>query len=203
MTTRLLLTVLSGLVILLALCALNHWLFASLWGLSYATWFIAKGVQISLAAALAALAWGSLDKHSALISAHPLVFIGAHLQLIGLPIYALGTTLRHAKGAWPDRCLTLVFAVLISSGLLLWALVVAPAQYFLILLCGAPARVMQGSKQIPVAHMDEPRLALSVGEASAALGDGTWNASLAQKPVTLTQGLIALSLFVAKLWLVF
>lgn len=79
------------LVGMLLICAVNAWLFSAVCQCSYLEWYAESGPFIALASAAFAAAWGELDNNPALVSAHPLTYVGACLQIAGLPLVTIGT----------------------------------------------------------------------------------------------------------------
>jgi hypothetical protein len=195
---------LLGLAILAGGTLLNQWAFTRWFGTSYPAWYLANGSLIGLISSIVALSWGDLNRHVGLISAHPLDYLGSYLQLAGLPIYELGTHLR--TGAAPrdgrnffDLLVASLVAGAISVAILVWVLVVAPAQYFLYLVCGAPGRVFAGSRVRVTARFEGgTRLELREMERGANLPEGWWEAGIANKPVALTGALAALALTIVR-----
>ena len=137
-------TVVLGLASVAALVALAAAVFAAA-GQSYFAWYLRHGAWFGALTTLAALVTGPLQQDPARLSAHPLRYLGAHLQLTGLPLYAVGTALhtRRAAGAGArlDLWLALPFALAFSAALLAWLLLVVPLQYVVMLVAGAPARL--------------------------------------------------------------
>src|SRR5688500_10994386 len=87
-----------GLVVLVALFFFDQWLFSKWNGTSW-RWYLANGTLIGLITPIVFKAWGDLaDKHTGLLSPNPLVYLASCLQVIGLPIYSLGTQIKHNRG---------------------------------------------------------------------------------------------------------
>lgn len=204
MTRHRIFTVALGLGIIAALVWFNHWLFATWFGLSYITWYLSAGAIIGLVSALAAMAWGDLDKHTGLISAHPLDYLGSCLQLAGLPLHALGSqfmrTRDDPKGASPfDKMLTIPLVLFLVAVIIVWSLVIAPLQYVVNLVCGAPARVFTRSERQSIARLNGTRLDVAEIGRDEAIPEGWWSASLGRKPVATTNLFAALVFLIIKL----
>ena len=102
MNLRHLLTFIAGLGILLTLSIINNWIFIAWFNTTYLKWYLANGTLIGLASTIASLAWGDMNKHAGLISAHPFGYIGACLQLFGLPLYTNGHALKKPSESTRD-----------------------------------------------------------------------------------------------------
>jgi hypothetical protein len=148
--------------IILAVIAVNALWFAAI-DLNYFTWFVENGSLIALLFAIIASAV-ALDGHVGLIAADPLNFTAEILMiftelaaslgaLFGLPrsglaladagLSALQTRFRSQL---MDLVLAWIFLAVFGAAMLAWAIVVAPLQYFLNLVCGAPARTAAASR---------------------------------------------------------
>ena len=135
-----------GWVIVFMLAAFNHWLFTTWFGITYLDWYLKNGALIGLVTAGVALTWGDMNKHTGLISAHPLVYLGACLQLVGIPLFVMGTHLRSNPDNRKPRSLfdalvTVLLVLIPTVVMLVWLVVVAPLQFFVYLICGGPAGV--------------------------------------------------------------
>ncbi|MBA3595912.1 MAG: hypothetical protein H0W40_00790 [Methylibium sp.] len=200
-------TTLLVLAALLGLAGLNAWLFAWLWDADYLRWYVQAGPLIALATAAFGAAWGRLDRQTGLVSAQPLEYLGACLQLIGLPIYVLGSHFRseHQPGGHPlgDLLCSMVLAVALVLAALAWLLLIVPLQYFVFLVCAAPSRLaLRSSARFQARlHRGWKLELVSLREAEPIAVDG-WDASMADKPVTLANAFAAALLFVLGwLWL--
>lgn len=76
---------------ILALIALDQFLFNIFFKLSYFEWYLKNGSLISLGAVLITFAW-DVNKNAGLISANPRQYSGAYFQLIGAQLLAFGTS---------------------------------------------------------------------------------------------------------------
>lgn len=189
-----------GFMLLAGLVGINAWAFAHWAGTSYFDWYLANGSKIGLLTALVSLSWGDLNRHVGLISAHPLHFIGANLQLLGLAMFDIGALFRRDPNAARrsslfDECLAVAIVAGVVIALVPWLLIVVPMQYFVHLVCGAPGRVFAASNRRVAAWFSngtqlETRV-LRVGEEPP---EGSWVANIASKPVTVT-GIFASILF--------
>ena len=193
-----------GLVIVLMLAAFNHWLFTTWFGITYLDWYLKNGALIGLVTAGVALTWGDMNKHTGLISAHPLVYVGACLQLVGIPLLVMGTHLRSNPDNRKPRSLfdalvTVLLVLILTGGMLVWLVVVVPLQYFVYLICGAPARFFSQSTRRAIAQLKDGRLQVAeIGQAEK-VPDGWWDASIVSKPVPITNLFTALFFLILKM----
>src|ERR1043166_6016642 len=125
---------------LLLACIVNVWVFRAFFDRSYIQWYSNAGPFIALATAAFGAAWGGLDKNPALVSANPLAYVGACLQVVGLPLIAVGAHLRSQNRLRPigvEALPVFVLTLSLTVAMVAWLLFVVPAQYFLFLLVGA------------------------------------------------------------------
>lgn len=201
MKTRRMYSTLLGLCLLLVLLAVDHNIFLAWFGTSHLQWYVSVGAGIGVVTSVASLAWGDLERHPGLVSAHPLDYLGSCMQLVGLPIHALGTHLRR-DGSQPrpgtalDALLAIPVVLLLVAALVAWLVVIAPPQYFLHLVCGAPARLFTQSTRQTVATMRDGQLMVGETAADSPVPAGWWSGTLAKKPVATT------SLFASLVFLV-
>lgn len=195
-----------GLGILVGLVLAGQWLIQALTETSLLNWYLQNGALIGLASSIGFLAWGDLNRHVGLISAHPVDYLGSCLQLIGMPITVMGVHLSGPRepiaGASPlDAALTTILALLLTALLLGWLLLVAPLQYFVFLICGAPGRHFARSPRRTVARLERGRLEVQELAKDAPMPAGWWEASLAQKPVSMTHLHASLLFLLLNPWL--
>lgn len=185
----------AGLILLITVIGLNYWGFVNFLGENYFQWYLSVGPFIGLAIAIIAAAFGNLEKHAGLISAHPLDYLGASLQACGLPIYVLGT---HLKSSSSFHLFPAIFlAVMATVAMIAWLILVVPLQYFVYLVCASPARVALRSSTSVIARFRGHKLELGEQSASAPLPEGWWDASMRDRPVVLTNAFSAALLFLA------
>lgn len=145
-----------GVVVLLTIAALNYlWLGAL--GVDYLDSYLRDGFQVALLFTIVGYAI-SLDSRPGLIAAHPTLYVaevfvlftallGSLSALFGSPrsdralanagLDFLGR--RFRLGA-VDLVLGWLFTLIFGAAMLAWAVLIAPLQYWVNLLCGAPAR---------------------------------------------------------------
>ncbi|HKR62030.1 MAG TPA: hypothetical protein VJS64_20245 [Pyrinomonadaceae bacterium] len=183
-------------------CFLNSVLFRKVFAVGwkgYFDWYIRTGPFIELAVVVFGVAWESLDKNTGLVSANPLAYIGSCLQLVGLPLDALGGHLQtknyNRVNPW-DLIVATPLIAFFTLATIAWFIFVAPPQYFLFLVCGAPSRVALNSDYRLQAEFDgnilKP-LDLKPDETKPVKG---WDASMRNKPVTMANAFGAAVLFI-------
>lgn len=190
MRSRYLLTLLLGLATLLAVLFINDRLFKYVFDTSYLSWYQSHGALIGLALSAFSLVWGDLRNHKGLISPHPWDYIGSCLQLVGLPIYILGTHLRSNNRApqsvsAADLLAATVLIATLTLVLLIWLVVAAPIQYFVYLICAAPGRVFASSKVKVLGRFKGSRLEIMQGGEPLADSEDWSNFDINDKPVAL------------------
>lgn len=200
----------SSLVFLLLLVVLNQSASIQL-GLekTYLHFFLENGSLIGLVTAVVAIAWGNLNEQAGLISSSPGQYLKACFQVIRLPVTVLGDESQNLSDKWDiiargyragvvkfvrsDLILMwdvfvgglLLFGIVI--GLLLWFLLIAPAQYFVFLFAGAPARSLgQFANEKHIARLDGADLKIEKIDVQKSIPDGWWDASFSQKPVAVS-----------------
>ena len=139
---------------------------SSLWlaavGWNYLDWYLNNGSTIALLFGIVAVAV-DLDDHPHLIAADPLRFVVGVLMVITQLTSSLGALfdrprsdrglaeagaeLVQSRFRWCalDSVLAHLFLLVFATAMLAWAIVVAPLQYWVNLLCGAPARMSLAS----------------------------------------------------------
>jgi hypothetical protein len=180
---------------LVGLFAFDHWLFSKWVGTAYWRWYLTNGTLIGLVTPIVFKAWGDLaDKHTGLLSPHPFVYLASCLQVIGLPIYSLGTQIKGNQGlaSWFDYALTCVWALILPVSILVWFVIIVPVQYAVYLVCGAPIRFMQGSDRVPIATFAGTQLLSNEIAKREPVPEGWQNVSISKSPVSMTNVLAAL-----------
>jgi hypothetical protein len=186
---------LLGFAAIVGLFVFDQWLFSKWLGTDYWRWYLANGTLIGLITPIVFKAWGDLaDKHTGLLSPHPLVYLGSCFQVIGLPIYSLGTQIKDNKGraSWFDYVLTPVWVIILLISILLWFVVVVPVQYAVYLTCGAPIRFMLDSDRVAIATFDGTQLLPDEIHKKDKVPEGWENVSISKNPVSMTNVLAAL-----------
>jgi hypothetical protein len=203
----------AGLAILLALVGINAlWFDAA--GRDYFRWYLDNGAAIALAFGVVSVAV-DLDRQPDLVAAAPIRFVRG-IVFLGLE---LSTSLWGMFGrARTDRVLDVllasVFTIAFSVAMTAWAVVVAPLQFFVNLVAGAPARTaLASSTTVWRVEMGEGRVAYLYGpkdldelhdlDQAGKLKAGRERGSVtettfAAKPVALTNAIAAALLFGAS-----
>ena len=141
-----------GFLVTIGACQL---LFHYLLDFDYLEWYLENGAKISWAIAFLGLVWGDLNKFPSLISAHPAEYFGSYAKLLGdLFLMQAASTVAKPRSEPPivstyalDSSLALPLSMVLTVLLLAWTVVIMPIQYFLFVLCGAPARKIICSEQ--------------------------------------------------------
>jgi hypothetical protein len=194
---------LGALVLLGGLVVLSWWIFRAA-GHDYWTFWLKSGPVIGLATAAFGWAWGGLDRNPGLVSTDPLDYLGACLQVVGLPLDAFGGHLDHENHERPvavtDTLLVIPLALVFLVAVLAWMVLIAPVQYFAFLVFGAPSRIALASRFRVYARLDGTRLHYRGGTALAPEAhrndDGWWDASMRDRPVTVASAFMAAALLV-------
>lgn len=195
-------------LVILALIALNQFVFTLFFKISYFEWYLKNGSLIGAAAVLVTFAW-DVNKNAGLISANPRHYFGSHLQLIGAQLFSLGAVGKNGmrkreEGTFLfvtllDSLVFIIFALLMVIIFILWTIIVIPIQYFLILLLGGPGRIYLSSPVKPFARFSRARLEIDQMPREQKKSDDWMDVSIASKPVSFTYALIALVLSVVKI----
>lgn len=186
---------------LISLCLINYFIFRRLFHSNYLRWYVSAGPLIGLATAAFGAAWGGLDNNVGLISANPLRYIRSCKMAAGLPIYVFGGVVlsknQPQRISIRDILFGLPLIVVFVIAALGWLLFVAPLQYFVFLICGAPCRIVLSSNYAVHARMVGRRLTYedkTADDPKPEKGKG-WDASMRDKPVTLANAFSAVTLF--------
>jgi hypothetical protein len=183
---------LSALAYFAGMAVVDSWFFQATLHMSYLRWYRDNGAIISALASLVGVVWKDLNQNEALIAADPWVFLAANLQLLSGQLRVFGTCLVRAgdrlrsdrSASFFDSLAGLAGILVIAGALALWLIAIVPLQYFIVLFAGAPARMV-----------------LKLG---ADTSDETpsetrrWEANLIASPVSMTNGIVALSLIGLK-----
>lgn len=195
-------------LVILALIALNQFVFNFFFKISYFEWYLKNGSLIGAVAILVTFAW-DVNKNAGLISANPRHYFGAHLQLIGAQLVSLGA-IGKRKQRKPeegtsvfvvpllDSLVFIIFALLMIAIFLLWTIIVVPIQYIFILFLGGPGRIYLSSPVRLIARFTHTQLETKEIPREEKKSDDWMDISVASKPVSFTYALIALVLSVVK-----
>lgn len=194
-------------LVILALIALNQFVFKYFFKISYFEWYLKNGSLIGAAAVLVTFAW-DINKNAGLISGNPRHYIGSHLQLIGTQLLSLGAVGKKEQRKSEDGTSVFVllldslvyniFVVLIIVIFMLWTIIVVPIQYFLILFLGGPGRIYLSSPFKTVARFNRANLEIAQVPREEKKSEDWMDVSMASKPVSFTYALIALVVSVVR-----
>ena len=123
-------------LVILALIALNQFVFNLVFKISYFEWYLKNGSLIAAASVLVTFAW-DVNKNTGLISANPREYFGSYLQLIGAQSISLGAIGKKQQRKPEegnsvfgipilDSLMFIVFAVLMLVIFLSWIIIVVP-----------------------------------------------------------------------------
>jgi hypothetical protein len=174
----------------------RRWLDVAHW-----RWYLENGVEIGFVATAVALVWKEFFETNAdLISAEPRIFYSAHLHLIGACAETVGVQLQSAPGKpryipVHEALFGLPLVAVLMLALFVWLIVVVPAQYFLVLICGAPARVLAKAPYQLVLWYEGEKLRTEKIPRDQPVPADRMIASLSEKPVAVTNLFVSLVLF--------
>ena len=208
-TTRRCLTAAVGLAGLAALIAADELVLRALFGTHYLSWYLANGAIVSLVVAFVTMSWVDLNSLTDLISAHPLEYARAHVSLCTLPNQSLraiqappgfGERTADAPFGIPvaDAVLTAVVSVLVLAVCVVYVLVVAPVQYVVYLVAGAPGRTACASSERAWQLIGTSGLEVGSGPRATELPEGATESAYTAQPVTLTAVLASALLFATQ-----
>jgi hypothetical protein len=213
---------LSGVGVLLAIAALNY-LWRQALGVDYLESYLRDGFQVALLFTIVGYAI-SLDSRPGLIASHPTLYVaevftlfsallGSLSALIGSPRSDLDLAraglpflARRFRLGTLDLALSWLFMSLFCAAMLAWAVLIAPLQYWVNLLCGAPAREgLASSKTLWLVEKPPQTIFLRApknlteaqrSELERERGEGKLTEiGFAMKPVTFTSGIATALLF--------
>jgi hypothetical protein len=188
------------LAVMLGILGFDHWIFQRLFHLAHWRWYLENGVEIAFVATTVALVWKEVfESNIALISAEPAVYYAANCDLMGVCVQTLGVQLQSEPGKsrhmpLHEMLFGLPLVVALAGALAVWLLVVAPAQYFLVLICGAPARILAAAPYQLVLWIENDRLRTEKIPRDQPVPEDRMVASFSQKPVAVTNLFVSLFL---------
>jgi hypothetical protein len=197
-----------GLAAFAGLIATDEAVMRALFGADYLSWYLANGAIVSLVVAFVSLAWGDLDRLPGLISAHPLEYAAAHVTLCVLPSQSLAAILAPRGQTRPesapiglpvlDALLTVAVTVVLLAAFVVFIVVVAPLQYFVYLVAGAPGRQACASPERAWYLIAARDIQVESGSRSAGLPEAATESAYTGRPVTLTAAIASGLLFAAQ-----
>jgi hypothetical protein len=207
-TTRRGLTALLGLAGFAALIAADELVLRALFGTHYLSWYLANGAIVSLLVAFVTLAWGDLNDVPGLISAHPLQYAAAHVALCVLPSQSLAAILAPRRRDRPetapiglpvvDAILTVAVTIVLLAAFVAFILVVAPIQYFVYLVAGAPGREAYASPERAWYRIGAREILVESGPRTDELPAGADESAYTGRPVTFTAAIASALLFATQ-----
>jgi hypothetical protein len=140
------------------LLVLDWAVFRYLLGTDYVAWYLANGALIAVGTAFVSRIWESVESLGrSLISADPLAYYGRCLGIAGIAMYVVANALLSpapevrsvetrqyrldAALAPLDYLLNVVIMIVVAGLVVGWLLFVAPMNYLVTLVSGAPARM--------------------------------------------------------------
>lgn len=195
----------AGFLLILGLAALNQRFFELYIDTTYLTWYLRNAAIIGVVTAIASMTWADMKGMTGLISANPWTYMTACTHVIGLPMLVLGTHMRTNEGGRRrsafDSLMTIPLVLILVAVMLSWLIVVVPLQYFVYLICGAPARLFAQSTRRTIARMEKGKLEFAEIGKEDKVPDGWWDASIAGKPVTSTNLFASMIFLVSRAFL--
>jgi hypothetical protein len=202
-------TAAAGAAAFAGLIAADEVVLRALFGTDYLGWYLANGAIVSFVVSVATLAWRDLDAVPGLISAHPLEYAAAHVSLCVLPSQSLAAIMAPRGAARPtaapiglpvlDAILTAVLTVVLVAAFVVFILVIAPIQYFVYLIAGAPGREAYASPERAWYSIRAREIRVESGRRSAGPSAGADESAYTGQPVALTAAIASAVLFAARL----
>jgi hypothetical protein len=201
-----------GLAIILSLAAFDQWAFSTWLKTSYLNWYLRNGALMSLIFTIVSLSVGNLNKYTDLISRRAHIYLAAYMRLISITLMAAaGVPKEQRDQKGPERrpyylsqtlvgLLETLISVPIVFGLIgllvAWLVIVAPLQYFIFLICGAPIRigVFQVTERTIVNAMGDVRRF----DKDSEIPNGWWEVGFHDKPIAVTNLIAALFLSIVR-----
>jgi hypothetical protein len=165
-------------------------------------WYLQNGVEIGFVSAAVALVWKEFfESRPDLVSAEPRVYLGAHFQVIGACFETMGVQMQSEPGKprpipFHEVFFGLPLLLVLVAALMAWLLVVVPAQYFLVLVCGAPARVFARANYRLVIWYEGESVRTQKIPRDQPVPENRLVASLSDQPMAVTSLFVSLVLFV-------
>lgn len=181
---------LLGLALEGGLLLANYWIFG-LFGEEYFRWYLLYGGAFALVFALISGAI-DLDRYDGLVAAAPGRYLAAWMDVVG-SIFSwwstsLGSTKRPPSA---DILPTALIALVASLALIGWVVVIAPLQYLVTLLCGAPARLAIASDRKFVVSRSEEIIVWRAMPVDRPTPEGATEIGFRTKPVTFANAIAA------------
>lgn len=176
------------LCVFIGIIFLQRYLMDRILDLDFFDSFLRYGAQISWLVAIFTLVFGDLNKNPDMISARPLEYLRGYALILSTVFSSLASILgqrRKIESPPVTQYLLLdsLFALLVlfpfSLFILAWIVLVIPIQYFVYVICGAPARYSLYSN-----------IRIVVTQTGTSTTDDDWSSpDVSNTPVTLTAAL--------------
>lgn len=186
---------LVSLAAIVAVVAANYLVFR-IFDRDYFRWYLDHGAELALALTLVALAV-DLDQDPYLVAADPGKYLGGWFAIVGETVLSLSDVVENRGVGVLDTLSTVLYWLAFMAVSLCWMAVVAPLQYFITLVTGAPARAALLSRRTWVERSGNA-IALVKGPAEK-MPTGAEEVGFAGRPVTVTSSVTAGVLFVVSL----
>lgn len=181
-------------LILAALVAADYVVFRH-FDRQYLRWYAAQGPLISVAVSAIAVVV-DLDQDRNLISAHPGKYAGAWGAVPGVTSYYLSQITEADTRPGLDGIITGLSGLALVALWACWLIVIAPVQYFVTLIAGAPARsAIAGGRHVSIERPDDTETIVIRSVPFASMPEGAQEVGLARRPVTVTSTITAGLLF--------
>jgi hypothetical protein len=193
--------------IMVVLILLNWYLFQQLLGLNYFMWYVEIGIFISIFMGVFALTWKDPHLTEGLSSLNPREYTATCALLVATYMTALSEHFYSIEDrkeesiviySW-DLLITVIWGIVLSVGLMVWVFVIAPLNYLVTIISGAPARqYLRGATGVAVIRkMKDDSLSLDYGSSKEKINT-EYIVSLISNPFATTQALTVLVLWIIK-----
>ncbi len=162
----------------------------------YFRWYIAQGALISLAISVVAVAV-ELDQDRSLISTHPGKYAASWMAVPGETLIGFSDIVKTDNRPGLDAIVTGLLGLALAGLWVCWLIVIAPLQYFVTLVAGAPARCAFASGRRTWIERQEDTTVLHSAPAKL-MPEGAQEIGLARRPVSATSSIAAALLFAAS-----
>jgi hypothetical protein len=164
---------------------------------NYFRWYLDHGTLIALAFSFVAIAV-ELDREPSLVAAHPGSYTAGWFAILGETFEFLSDIVRNRAVGFFDSLFTSLYVVTVFVLCVSWLIVIAPVQYFITLVTGAPARSALVSRRMWIKRTGK-RIELFRGPASE-MPEGAEEIGLARRPVSVTSAITAGVLFIVSMF---
>jgi len=184
---------LLGVALEIGLLLANYAVFRLL-GDNYFRWWLGNGAAFALVFAIISGAL-DLDRYVGLVAVAPGRYLSAWMDVVGSIFSWWSVSVGSSKRVSADIVPTGLIALIVGLALFAWLLVVAPLQYLVTLLSGAPARMAIASDQKLVVSRSQDVIEWRTLPVERPTPEGTTELGFRTKPVTFANAIAALLLF--------